>query len=264
MSLLHDALRAGHAAPPKTLPAAQRVLVAGGAGALGAAVLEQLLASRSFSQVSVLVTQPLNAALRGLTTVPDTSLALPATANAEDTAIIVFDRERHANGREAAFLRPDPVALPALATALRQRGARRLIVVLPHASATLPDALKRGLANLDEHAVASLGFEQLVFVRPAQASASARGLSAAQRVADWVLAQLQLMIPQRDKPVRAQKVAQFVVQLAALLPDSPIGTRVVPPEVVWEASQTRDVAGLASDWLHGRERAEAAVKRMRM
>ncbi|HEV7915815.1 MAG TPA: hypothetical protein VGP22_18790, partial [Albitalea sp.] len=88
--------------------------------------------------------------------------------------------------------------------------------------------------------------------------------NAGQRVADWVLAQLQLMVPQRDKPVRAQKVAQFVAQLALRLPAGPAGTRVVPPEVVWESSQTKDIAGLVDDWLQGREHRTVITKPMRM
>jgi hypothetical protein len=108
------------------------------------------------------------------------------------------------------------------------------------------------LANLDEHAVAALGFEHLVFVRTAQAGAQERISHPAQRLAHWMLSQLQLMVPQRDRPVRAQKVAQFAAQLAALLPHSPPGTRVVPPETVWEAAQTDDIAALARDWLSGR------------
>lgn len=248
MTLLQEALRAGHGTPARTSAKARRVLVAGGAGALGAAVLEELLASRGFAQVAVLVTQPISAALRGLSTVMAASLANHAGPG-EDTALVVFDRERHANGREAAFLRPEPAALPALATALRRRGVRSLIVVMPHASATLPEALKRGLATLDEHAVATLGFDHLVFVRSAQAPAAVRAASAPQRVADWVLSQLQLMIPQRERPVRAQKVAQFVAQVALQLPRSAPGTRVAPPELVWEAGQVKDVAALARDWL---------------
>ncbi|WP_280153691.1 hypothetical protein [Piscinibacter sp. XHJ-5] len=248
MRLVHDALRAGQAAPPRTPARARRVLVAGGAGALGAAVLESLLASRGFDEVAVLVTQPINAALRGLATVSKAQLE-DGAVNAEDTALVVFDRERHANGREAAFLRPQPQALPLLAAALYRRGVRDLIVVMPHATATLPDALKRGLATLDEQAVAALGFDHLVFVRSAQPPAALRAASALQRVADWVLSQLQLMIPQRERPVRAQKVAQFVVQVALRLPATAHGTRVAPPELVWEAGQTKDLEGLAAGWL---------------
>lgn len=264
MTLLHDALRAGRVAPLRTPPANLRVLVAGGAGALGAAVLERLLASRAFDHVAVLVTQPLSTALRGLASVPHTALAAPAGHGGEDSAVIVFDRERHANGRERAFLRPQPHDLPPLAAALHRRGIRHLIVVLPHAPATLPDALKRGLASLDEQAVAALGFEHLVIVRSAQTASRASSAGVLQNLADWVLSQLQLMIPQRDKPVRAGKVSQFVAQLAAQLPGAPPGTRVAPPELVWLAAQSSDVTGLVHDWLHGRAVADPVVKPMRL
>lgn len=264
MSLLHEALRAGHAPPRPHAGATRQVLVVGGAGALGAAVLEQLLGGGAFARVAVLVTQPLNAALRGLLTVSAATLDQPPPLHAEDTAIVVFDRERHANGREQAFWRPQPEGLPALAAALRQRGVRRLVVVMPHAPATLPEALKRGLASLDEQAVAAQGFDQLVIVRSAQGAAGMGGRHPLQRVGDWVLAQLQLMIPQRDKPVRAVKVARFVAELATLLPQVPDGTRVVPPETVWEAAQSADVAGIVGDWLHGREHAQRTPQRMRM
>ena len=40
--------------------------------------------------------------------------------------------------------------------------------LLPHAPALLPQSLRAGLASLDEQALAALGFEHLVFVRPAQ------------------------------------------------------------------------------------------------
>jgi len=248
MTLLHDALRGVRHTPARPAATARRVLVAGGAGALGAAVLEELLASRRYTQVGVLVTQPVNAALRGLATVPDESLAGPV-AVPEDVAVVVFDRERHANGREAAFLRPEPAALPALASTLRARGVRDLIVVMPHAPAALPEALKHGLATLDEQAVAALGFEHLLIVRSARAPATLRATSLLQRVADWVLSQLHLMIPQREKLVRPAKVAQFVAQLAAQLPHAASGTRIVPPDVVWEASQAPDVECHAAQWL---------------
>lgn len=265
MNLLKDVLRAGHAGPVPVRGSLHRVLVAGGAGALGSAVVEHLLAARAFAQVGVLVTQPLGAAMRGLATVDASALLLAVPpALPEDTAVIVFDRERHANGREQAFLRPKPEDLSGLAASLRRRGVRHLLVVMPHAPASLPDALKQGLANLDEHAVAALGFDHLVFVRSAQTPASLKSGRFMQGVADWVLAQLQLMVPQRDKPVRPAKVAQFVAALAAALPDSRPGTRVVPPEIVWEAAQHRDASPVARDWLLDRDLRPATVKPARM
>lgn len=265
MTLLHDALRSGHAEPLRRAVARRRVLLAGGGGALGAAVLEQLLASRAFARVSVLVTQPLSPALRGLHTVPGDMLQAPSdVAHGEEAAVIVFDRERHANGRDDAFLRPQPNDLPPLAASLHRRGVRDLVVVMPHATATLPDALKHGLANLDEQAVAALGFEHLVFMRSAQPRGTIAGRACLQRLADWVLAQLQLMVPQRDKPVRAVQLARFAAELTAQLPGASIGTRVVPPELVWEAAQAKDVKGLVDDWLHGRAPAGSPVEPMRL
>lgn len=256
MSLIDEALRAGHAPPVRVNAALQRVLVAGGGGPLGSALLESLLSVRAFSPVSVLVTQPTRAALHGLRALLWLE-GTPLPPGDEPVGVIVFDRERHANGRELSFYRPEPSQLPALAAQWRERGVRHLLVVMPHTMASLPDALKRGLANLDEHAVAALGFEHLVFIRTAQAGAHERISHPAQRLAHWMLSQLQLMVPQRDRPVRAQKVAQFAAQLAARLPSSPPGTRVVPPETVWEAAQTDDIAGLAQSWLNGPARVPA-------
>ena len=66
---------------------------------------------------------------------------------------------RHAvNGREAAFWQPPPAELLPLARRLHDIGVRHLLVVMPHVSATPPEALKAGLASLDEQAVAALGF----------------------------------------------------------------------------------------------------------
>jgi len=240
-------------------PARPTVLVAGGGGQLGSAVLEHLLGG-GFAHVRVLATQSFAASLRGLEPVLPESLTAPAA----DLAIVVFDRERHANGRDAAFVRPAPDALPALAKTLHEAGVRDLLLVLPHAPASLPQALREGLANLDEQAVAALGFEHLVIMRSAQAPAGGPVSSGLQRVADAVLAQLRVMTPQTEQPVRAAKVAQLAVALAKALPASTPGTRVMPSEVVWLAAQQRDVEPLAQAWLDGRPLPDARLKAPRM
>jgi hypothetical protein len=258
MSLLQEALRAGHAPAHPRAATGLPVLVAGGGGPLGSALLHELLASRRHGQVSVLVTQPLQAAMRALHTLvwtADGDTPLPATA------VVVLDRERDVNGREEAFFRPRPEQLPALAAQLHARGVRHLLVVMPHTQASLPDALKRGLASLDEHAVASLGFEHLVFMRSAQSPAQVQHAQLAQRLAHWMLSQLQFMVPERERPVRAQKVAAFASRLAAALPASAAGTRVVPPEVVWAAAQARDAGDMADLWLADRWQAAPASGR---
>jgi hypothetical protein len=269
MTLLNHALRAGRAGPrPADAAAPSSVLMAGGGGARGSAVLESLLASRRFGAVKVLATRALTVAMHGLEpVVVETFDADGADAGATPLAelsVIVFDRERHANGRELAFVRPQPHELVGLARWLLARGVKRLVVVLPHTPAGLPDALKIGLANLDEQAVAALGFEHLVFVRSAQKPGSARAAQWLQRLADGVLAQMQMMVAASNQPVRARKVAQFVLELAARLPGSPPGTRVAPPELVWQAAQLPDVGRLVEAWLAGREAPAIVLPRRRL
>jgi len=272
MTLLNHALRAGRASPAHDGAPSPTVLVAGGGGALGSAVLEALLGGRRFAHVKVLATRALTVAMHGLEPVvveafdgPDEidGLTTPAAPIA-DLAVIVFDRERHANGRELAFVRPQPHDLPLLARWLHAHGMRHLIVVLPHSPAGLPDALKHGLANLDEQATAALGFEHLVFVRSAQKPGSARAEQWLQRLADGVLAQMQMMVAAPSQPVRVAKVAQFVVELAAQLRNCAPGTRVAPPELVWQASQVRDAYALVHAWLARHELPPINPPRRRM
>ena len=266
MSLVNEALRAGQAKPLAPAAARPTIVVAGGGGALGAELLEQLLASRAFAHVRVLVTQAFHATVQGLEPLHVDAFDAPAPAAAPvaQIAVVVFDRARHANGRDAAFLRPAPDALPALAQRLRHAGVADLVVVLPHHAALLPQALKAGLANLDEHAVAALGFDHVVFMRSAQAPAEASGGRGLQRLADLVLAQLRLMTPQALQPARAKKVAALAVALARALPASAAGTRVMAPEQVWHAAQLRDADAFARAWLAGDSLPPIERTRMRL
>jgi hypothetical protein len=248
MSLLDHALRAGAAAPRAPGSAPHIGVLAGAGGALGSAVLEQLLAVGGFARVRVLATGPVAAALRGFEAC---TLHQLAQGLAPDTGVIVFDRERHANGREAAFLRPQPQELVPLARSLQAAGVQRLVVVLPHAPALLPLALQHGLATLDEQALASLHFDQLVLVRPAQASTSGEAQGGLRRLARMLLAQLHWLVPEQQQPVRAVKVAAFVAELARRLPEATPGTRVAPPALLWQAAQAGDVGAVVDAWLRG-------------
>lgn len=261
MSLINDALRAAHAPVARTGMAPPRIaLVAGAGGSLGSAVLEQALATGGFRQVQALVAAPVAPALAAFQ--PVNLDVLEQHRPVADTAFIVFDRERYVNGRDDAFVRPLPEQLPQLATRLHAAGVRRLLVVMPHAVASLPQALQQGLASLDEQAVAALDFEHILFVRSPQSPGAVGAASGLQRVAHWVLGQLQLMVPQREQPVRAVKLGAFAVQLARQLPLSASGTRVVPPEVVWQASQG-DEAEVARAWLQREALPEAGAARVR-
>lgn len=247
MSRLEQALAgAGRVAPARQDAAAQALLVAGAGGALGAAVVEQALADMRFTRVAALVEQPLTAAPSRLRGVRADTLE----AGVADTAVVVFDRARGRHGRDDVFARAAPQALPGLARALHAAGVRRLVVTMPHAPAMLPQALRGALASLDEAAVAALGFEQFVVVRSAQRpGATGGGVPWLQRVADALLAQLHWMVPLREQPVRAEKVAALVLAIARALPQAAPGTRIAPPELVWQAAQPGDVDALARRWL---------------
>jgi hypothetical protein len=248
-----QALAAANRPTALTTTPARRVLVLGGAGPLGSAVLERLLSTHRFERVGVVVTQPLAPALRGLSVVTE-RLADWAQLGA-DTAVIVFDRERRSFGREDAFLRPQPAALLTLARQLQQAGVRRLLVAVPHQAAMLPLALRAGLASLDEGAVAALGFEQLVFMRLASAggepSQAAGVASPPQRLAHWVLNQLHWMVPSDEQPVRAATVARVIAALVLAWPEASRATRVLPPTLLWHAAQGADVTDLVERWLAG-------------
>jgi hypothetical protein len=249
MDLVQHALQTSRgAAVTAAANVERRGLVVGAAGSLGAAVLEKALGIGRFAPVGGLGTPPLSSALRGFEAVLFEGFGVAPLAT-PDTAWIVLDRARRATGPEDSFYRPQPQQLPQIARWLRAAGVRRLVVVLPHAPGLLPQALQRGLASLDEHAVATLGFEQLVFVRSAARVAAADERHWARRIARFVLSQLRWMVPQREQAVRSETVATFVAQLAVGLDDATPATRVAPPELVWQAAQTEDVAGLVRSWL---------------
>ncbi len=250
MDALAQALKgAAHEPPPAApLQALGTAIVVGAAGVLGSAVLAEALVAGRFQQVTAAVTGPLKSTLRGLRTQPAEAL-WRGTPSGADTAFVVFERERHANGRDEAFLRPAPEQLPALAAALRQAGVRRLLVLVPHAPALLPQALKGGFASQLEANVAALGFEQLIFVRAAQAGGAAASGPLLERLAAWWLSQLSWMVPQREQPLRAITLAQLMVQLARQLPLAPPGTRVLAPELLWQAAQAADPLAVLNGWL---------------
>jgi nucleoside-diphosphate-sugar epimerase len=62
---VNQALATAYRKPPRFVAAPRRALVVGAAGALGAAVLEQLLAAQRFERVGALVDQPMQPAVQG-------------------------------------------------------------------------------------------------------------------------------------------------------------------------------------------------------
>lgn len=279
MHLLEPALRGALRPSPNDLPRQRNLLLLGGGGTLGSALLAEALVVGRFARVQALVAGPLASALRGLeplqqavlqgAPVPPTAARTAAHVVADATAVIVFERQRHSNGRDDAFAKPEPADLLPLAQALHRHGVRRLLVVVPHAPALLPHALRHGLATLDEAAVDRLGFDQVLFIRAAQSAAGpgagdgsgatrnpgTAGVAGCrrswlERAAHWWLSQLRWMVPQQQMPLRATVLARLVVQLAQALPAVTRGTRVLAPELL-QPGADGDVASAATAWLHG-------------
>ncbi len=225
-----------------------RLLLAGAGGALGHEVLEAMLACGRYASVGVLTRAPLQPGLHKLQAVPfDDHGRLPAC----DVALVVFDRGLDRYGRDEAWHLPEPPGLPALARRLRTSGVHTLVVVCPIAPVLLPAALQHGLADLDEQAVAGLGFERLLFVRPTQDAGAAAPAGWPERLARWMLSQLRYMLPQREQPLRAASVAAFVAEVLRQWRDAAPGTRVAAAPLLWQAAQAGRLQCVVRDWLHG-------------
>ena len=223
-----------------------RLVIAGATGAMGNAVLHQLAGASAFGGTQVLTREPVTAGLRGVST-----LQLPSDDPSEwpltqaDVAVVMFDPPRLFYDRERALWTPRPEQLPALAAWLKASGVQTLAIVLPHAQGRLPEALKRGLANLDEQAVAALEFQRLILLRTASKPGAAEPTDPLRRLAHFMLSVFKYMVPSSEQPVRALKMAQL---LAVALEIAPPGIHVAAPETVWRAAQG-DLRAEAAAWL---------------
>lgn len=225
--------------PPPPGAAKPRLLVAGATGVLGNEVLRRLAGSGRYAHTEVLATEAMATGLSGvgiaLTGAPLPIAQWPARPLPAHTGLIMFEPPRMYYGRERTLWTPEPSELPALAQWFQRCGVQTLVVVVPHATGRLPDALKRGLANLDEQAVAALGFERLLLVRSARKPQDAAGQNFLEKLAAWMLSTLRFMVPQAEQPVRPAKLAEFVDAVLQVLPP---GTHVAAPELLWQANQS--------------------------
>jgi hypothetical protein len=241
IQVLQASRRMAPASPAKH----QRLLIAGAGGALGNEVVRRLVGLHGFERAEVLAREPIRAGLRhvGVRVVDGDPAGWPPAAT--DTGIVLFDPPRLFHQRERALFAPAPEQLPALAAWLRRSGASTLAVVLPHAPGRLPEALKHGLASLDEQALAALGFERLLIIRSAQAPGRATRGGRLHALARWMLSVVTYMIPSSEQPVRSRKVAQFA---ALALQLAPPGIHIAASDTVWRAAQG-DPRPVVREWL---------------
>jgi hypothetical protein len=247
-----NVLRAVSRPAPRAKAAKPRLIVAGATGALGNEVLRRLAGSSRFAQTRVLAKEPMATSLAQVSILEmadDLQAWQPmAGSDAADVGVVMFEPPRLYYERERALWTPAPEQLLALAQWLRHCGVHTLVVVVPHAQGRLPDAIKRGFANLDEQALAALGFERLLLVRSAQKTATAAAQGWLHKTAAWMLSTLSYMIPVTEQPVRPSKLAEFIDIAIHRLP---VGTHVASPELLWRAAGSQATPQIVQAWLDG-------------
>lgn len=241
------ALRAAWPAAPRSASTQPRLIVAGATGVLGAEVLRRLAGSGRFASTQVLAKEPMTTRAAQVSMVEVTDDLQAWQAVSAQVGVVMFEPPRLYYERERALFTPEPGQLLALAQWLRRCGVQTLAVVLPHAQGRLPDAVKRGLANLDEQALAAIGFERLLLVRAAQKMPNAPAQGFLNKTADWMLSTLSYMIPATEQPVRPSKLAEFI---DIAIHQLPAGTHVASPELLWRAADQGDTQLVVQAWLN--------------
>ena len=230
-----------------TLP---ELLIAGATGVLGNAVLRRLAGAGRYAHTRVLASEPMQQGMQQISLhhISGEVAQWPALEQRCDVALVMFEPPRMFYERERALWTPLPEQLNTLANWLHAQGARTLAVVLPHAQGSLPDALKSGLATLDEQALSALGFERVLIFRSAEKPVATSSAHPLERLAQWMLSIFNFMIPAHEQPVRPSKLAELVD--AALL-HAPPGTSVFGPQEVWAWAQMNSneiVQSIARRW----------------
>ena len=236
-----QALAAASRRAPPTLGYKPELLIAGATGVLGNAVLMRLSGTGRYAHTQVLASEPMQQGLReiSLRLMDGEPAHWPALAQRFDVAVVMFEPPRMFYERERALWTPLPAQLLALAQWLHSQGARTLAVVLPHAQGTLPEALKAGLASLDEHALTHIGFDRLIILRSAEKPAAFTSVNPLEKLAHWMLGIFKFMVPSQEQPVRPTKLVEIV---DAALQYAPQGITVLGPQQVWALTQLDSTA----------------------
>lgn len=218
-----------------------RVLVAGATGRLGEAVLNEALAriaSRSPGAGVFALAQPgadMSFGVRGL------SLASFDALPALDAVVIVqsdpqADDARSFNGRDAPFTLVEASAVPRIAHAAVDAGARRLVLLHAVPAWQQMSGLHRGLIGVAELEISTLPFESVVLMRPL-ANRRTPGGNWLQRVAQVYLSLQFLMLPRSLPTLTSVQVARVAIDQ---LDDPATGVRSLGAadiEARWQASR---------------------------
>ena len=212
------------AAPPRrrarSAARAEVLLVVGGGGVLGSALLARALACGRFGRVQALVAKDLASALRGFEPLPQAALGRAAARRHCGHRL----RARAAQQRPRRGLRAAATRAAGRAgdAAARRRRAPAAGGGAARAGAAAAGAEGRaGLARRRPRRRAGLRAAAVRARRAGGPGSAAVGW--AQRLAAGWLSQLAWMVPQREQPVRALRLAELVVELAWRLPQARAG-----------------------------------------
>ena len=247
LQVLQASLRPSASAQARDKPG---LIVAGATGAIGSEVLRRLAGGGGFSHTQVLAREPMSTGLAQVVIVAvsgDDMAAWPPCALAAQTGVVMFEPPRLYHDRERALWTPAPGQLVPLAQWLRRCGVQTLVVVIPHAQGSLPQALRHGLASIDEQQVVALGFERVLLVRCAEKKRAPAGTGFFGKTAAWMLSVASYMIPAASLPVRPARLAEFVDAALRVLPS---GTHVVGPELLGQVWPRQDIHGVLRTWLN--------------
>ena len=187
--------------------------VAGAVGRLGEALLTALLAGGGYARVHVLTSAPLGSSERRLHGVrggglDDPALKLPAV----ETAWLIYEQDRLANGRDVAFAKLAPAHIEEDAARLAAAGVRHLVLVLPLSLVEqLSNSLLAGSAL--RLALARLPFERVELLHPATDAGPAPA-SLIDRLRRFYFSQLRFMLPDSLHPLTSEQIARAAVRIA--------------------------------------------------
>ena len=216
-----------------------RVLVAGGTGLVGRALLAQLVADPRCRSVTALVRQPVQrpGLPRGVTAlvVDYSTLGQPGKAAlpAADWAFCCLGTTIKTAGSQAAFRAADFDAVLAFARAAQAAGVSRIAVVSAIGANSRSSVFYNRVKGEAEQALTALGLQQLVLARPSLLLGDRKALGQparpAERLAQALMPALGWLIPRKLRPIRASAVA---IALRSALADSAPGTRVLESDAL--------------------------------
>jgi uncharacterized protein YbjT (DUF2867 family) len=207
-----------------------KVLLAGGTGLVGRALMKRLLADPQVGAVHALcrrVVPDWPAMDNKLRPLQVDFAALPVLPPLDEAYLALGTTMQQAGSKEA-FRAVDFDAMLACARAAKAAGAKRVLAVSAHGAGSGSSVFYNQVKGEAEEAIAALGFDSVVFARPSLLLGDRALLGQPKRggegLAQRWLAPLGRLIPASVRPIAADAVAAALI--AAARPPSP-GVRVL-------------------------------------